>query len=233
MPRGRSRGPAQDRSLGAARRLRPAVARRRCHASRRTRSVHAATRPSPARARSAPPTRPSRPNAERHRGRRPATSPGLPRARALTGATPRASTPWLAPGTPPLQRNLLVPAPVLRNARGRLQPLHRVSPPPARGAMRGGPGRFPDRLRPPVRGEPCVARSARPLRTRPTARADDGTSPHRPASTSLPAQLPARPSPGSRAASPRATEALGRPAALPPPGVATAVRRVGAAPAAA
>ena len=74
MPRGRSRGPAQDRSLGAARRLRPTVARRRCHASRRTRSVHAATRPLPARARSAPPTRPSRPSAERHRVRRPATS---------------------------------------------------------------------------------------------------------------------------------------------------------------
>ena len=233
MPRGTSRGPAQDRPLGVARRPRAAVARRRCHASTQTRSVRAADRPLPARGRSAPPTQPSRPSGERHQARRPAASCGPLRVRALTGATPPVSAPSLAPRRQPPPRNLHAPAPVPRNARARQLHPHRASPPPGHGATHGGPGRSPNRLPPPARDEHRAARQARRLRTSPTAQAGDGRSLRRPAPASLPAPLRARSSPESRAASLRATEVPGPRAAPPPPGAATAARRPGAAPAAA
>ena len=103
----------------------------------------------------------------------------------------------------------------------------------ARGATRGDPGRAADRLRPPARGEPRAARSARPSRTPPTAQAGDGRSLHRRASATPPTPRRARPFPRPQADELHATAAPGRRAALPLLGAATAARRAGAAPAAA
>ncbi len=179
-----SSGSSGSKPLGGSEKQRRGVVAAR---SRRTRSVHAAARPRPARARRAQLI-----SAVATKRRASSSAPACSFAWAarkrcaLNDATPRASTPWRARGTRP--RPAKPPRACARAAErsssaGDLLVGRRT--PPAHGARRGDPGRSPDRSRPPARGGPSVARSARPLRTRPSARADDGTSPRRRAPAGL------------------------------------------------
>src|SRR5579884_2189665 len=165
-----------------------------------------ATWPWPARARPGPPTRPSRPGATHHPAHRPAALSGLPPARVLTGATPRASTPWLAPRTPPRPPNHLVPAPGQPSVRGRRRPPRLASMSPAHDARPGDPGRSADRSPRPTRGGPGAADPGRLPDTPPSEPRDGGTPPGRPAPAILPT---GRPPPRPRES--RAGERLSKP----------------------
>ena len=183
------------------------------------------------RARRSPLTRADR---ARRRVRLRGTSSEPRPARAAHGARERVSAWPRVRGRRQQRRSRHAPAPAPRSARARRPALRRARTPPAHGATRGDPGRSADRLRPPARGEPRAARSARPRRTPPSARADDGT-PLAPSSVSKPSDSTACAAvsgiPSLLRCTP--TEAQGRRLVLPPPGAATAARRAGAAPAAA
>ena len=126
------------------------------------------------RARRRPSTRAGR---ARRRVRLPEISSEPRPARAARGVRARVSASQRVRGTRRRPRSRHAPAPVRPSARARWPALRRARTPPAHGATRGDPGRSADRLRPPARGEPRAARSARPPRTPPSEQADAGTRP--------------------------------------------------------